>query len=109
MCTKSFFQRYCIAFTNPVGVMAVKNKPLSSLKDQLEKGINCLSSILHPEGSCNSFENVDIEVEQSDVQDLAGNNLGVDNDDWELQKATEDATIESHELDEDVIKELVMI
>ena len=72
---------------------------ITALHSPIEKDINCLSSILHPEGSCNSFENVDIEVEQSDIQDLADNNLGLDNDDWELQEATQDATIESHELD----------
>ena len=104
MCIKSFFQKYYVAFTNPVAVVAVKMKALSSLKDQLEKGINRFSSILDSEASCQSFENVDIEVEQGDFQNMTDDNRGDDNDDRELQEATQDATIEPQELDEDVIK-----
>ena len=61
--------------------MAVKNKALTSLKNQLEKSINRFSSIFHIVGSFKSFENVDIEVRQSDIQDLAEDHLGVANDD----------------------------
>lgn len=82
--------------------MAVKKKASSSLKDQLENGINHFSSILDPEGCCKCFENVDIAIEQGDFE--AGDNLGDNNNDRELQEATQEVAIGPQKLDEDVIK-----